>query len=41
MRAVMVLMVMLLLGVGVAGCEKHIKEVRAWDKPVVAFTPAR
>ena len=41
MRAVMVVVVMVLLGVGVAGCEKHIKEVRARDVQIVAFTPAR
>ena len=41
MRAVMALVVMALLGLGASGCEKHIKEVRARDVQVVAFTPAR
>ena len=39
MRAVMVLVVMMLLGMGVAGCEKHIKEVRhdrAGPRPLAA-----
>jgi hypothetical protein len=40
MRAVMVLVVMGVLLV-LCGCEKHIKEVRAGNKRVVAFTPVR
>jgi hypothetical protein len=41
MRAVMVLVVMGLLGMGVAGCEKHIWELRGGNTHVVAVTPAR
>jgi len=39
MRAVMILVVMVFLGGSCAGCEKHIKEVRARDVQIVAITP--
>jgi hypothetical protein len=35
MRAVMVVVVTVILGVSVSGCEKHIKEVRGGNADVV------
>ena len=41
MRAVMVVVVIAIVAGFCAGCEKHLKEVRARDTQVVALTPAR
>jgi hypothetical protein len=37
----MVLVVIALLGTSLAGCEKHVREVRGGNTRVVAVTPAR